>query len=152
MFALPCKHRWNKGRFSFIEVKKNTSENYFLFQMPPQNASDRSANQFSSSNQTNLYSELERRRTFVDWPVPFLPAASLASAGFYYLRIEDVVKCIFCGIEVGKWEPGDVPLKDHQKWSPTCKFVKNCAFENIPINESDNQNSDSGKAVINCML
>jgi len=57
----------------------------------------------------------------------------LAAAGFYYTKWSDVVRCAFCGVELGYWEEGDDPFKDHQRCSPSCGFIKGLFVGNIPI-------------------
>jgi E3 ubiquitin-protein ligase XIAP len=65
--------------------------------------------------------------------VPFMDAHRLSAAGFYYINQGDVVRCVFCGVEVGYWEEGDDPLRDHQRWAPSCGFVRGLQVGNIPI-------------------
>lgn len=77
--------------------------------------------------------ERERLKTFKDWPVMFLKPKILAAAGFYFLKREDVVKCIFCGVEIGQWQRGDIPMEEHLKWSPSCGFVLHLSVGNVPI-------------------
>lgn len=77
--------------------------------------------------------EKERLKSFDGWPVSFLSPSSMASAGFYYMKREDIVRCAFCGVEVGCWVEGDNPMQDHERWSPSCRFVKKMPVGNIPI-------------------
>lgn len=77
--------------------------------------------------------EGERLKTFAGWPSPYVTPTSLARAGFYYVRQEDLVRCAFCGIEIGKWEEGDDAMADHRKWSPDCDFVRRLDCGNVPI-------------------
>jgi len=37
-----------------------------------------------------------------------MEANKLAAAGFYFTNQCDVVRCAFCGIEVGHWEEGEM--------------------------------------------
>jgi hypothetical protein len=37
----------------------------------------------------------------------------LAAAGFYFTNHSDLVRCFFCGVEMGHWEEGDDVLKEH---------------------------------------
>ncbi|KAL1131906.1 hypothetical protein AAG570_011517 [Ranatra chinensis] len=69
----------------------------------------------------------------------------MAAAGFYYLKRGDVVRCIFCGVEVGQWVDGDDPMVDHRKWSPACKFVRSPnSVGNIPIEEGPTEDDNCG--------
>lgn len=81
----------------------------------------------------NLKSEADRCKTFDTWPVLFLDSNRLAAAGFYYLRRDDVVRCIFCGVEIGCWEEGDDPFRDHQRWSAACPYLRKLPVGNIPL-------------------
>lgn len=93
-------------------------------------------------NTANFNREVERLKTFEGWRVPFLSANQMAAAGFYYTKRDDVVRCAFCGVEVGSWEEGDNPMHDHQRWSPACRFLRKFPVGNVPIN-SDNGTPDN---------
>ena len=71
-----------------------------------------------------LKSEVDRRKTFKYWRVPFMDVNQLAAAGFFFTNRGDVVRCAFCEVEVGQWVEGDDAFKDHQRWRPSCTFVK----------------------------
>jgi len=80
----------------------------------------------------NLKSEVDRRKTFKHWHVPFMDVNQLVAAGFFFTNRGDVVRCAFCGVEVGHWVEGDDAFKDHKRWSPSCEFVKGLFAGNIP--------------------
>ena len=95
----------------------------------------------------NLRKESERLKTFSDWPVKFLESKKLASAGFYFLKHADKVRCIFCGVEIGNWRPGDDPVNDHARWSNGCPYLNKQPVGNIPLDSDDDDHSsdrDSG--------
>ncbi|KAF6216506.1 hypothetical protein GE061_000848 [Apolygus lucorum] len=71
------------------------------------------------------YSEQDRAATFHNWPHTAPTPVDLARAGFYYTGRFDVCRCAYCNIEVGRWFAEDVPAADHERWSPTCKFLRN---------------------------
>lgn len=97
--------------------------------------------------------ELERLKTFERWPVSFLSPSIMAAAGFYYLNRDDVVKCAFCGVEVGCWVEGDNPKQDHQRWSPSCSFVRNLPTGNVPIDGNNSSNlRDNGELEFNTSI
>nr|CAD7199114.1 unnamed protein product [Timema douglasi] len=77
--------------------------------------------------------ESERRKTFRRWPVPFMDPDKLAEAGFYYLNKDDIVRCAFCGVEIGHWEEGDDAMRDHQRWGPHCPFLRKFSVGNVPL-------------------
>ena len=72
------------------------------------------------------YSILRHRlNSFRNWPrhrsqTPLL----LASAGFYMIEMyRGLVRCFCCKLELRDWEPGDVAMYEHEKYSPTCTFI-----------------------------
>lgn len=78
--------------------------------------------------------EDERLKTFEKWPVSFLRADVLARNGFYYLGRGDEVRCAFCKVEIMRWEEGDDPAADHQRWAPQCPFLRRRAgVGNVPL-------------------
>jgi hypothetical protein len=86
----------------------------------------------------NMKSEADRRRTYEKWQVPFRDKNHLSAAGFYFPPRGDVVRGAFCGVEGGRWEEGDDAFTDHQRWSPSCGFIKGLIVGNIPVG-SDGQ-------------
>ncbi|XP_045615477.1 baculoviral IAP repeat-containing protein 7 [Procambarus clarkii] len=91
--------------------------------------------------QSALLLESVRRQTFADWTVPFVDPDQLAKAGFFYLRTEDHVQCVFCQGIVGYWDPGDHPEVEHRKHFPNCPFVTGVATGNVPRVSTDTQDS-----------
>ena len=67
----------------------------------------------------------------------------LAAAGFFFTNRGDVVRCAFCGVEVGHWVEGDDTFKDHQRWSPSYRFVRGLFEENIPAAPKTSQQHTS---------
>ncbi|XP_071546768.1 baculoviral IAP repeat-containing protein 7-like isoform X2 [Panulirus ornatus] len=88
--------------------------------------------------QSALLIESVRRQTFTNWTVPFIDPDKLAEAGFFYLRTQDHVQCVFCQGIVGFWDPGDEPKVEHNKHFPNCPFVTGVATGNIPRANPDN--------------
>ena len=91
----------------------------------------------------NFKSEVDRRKTFQYWRVPFMDVNQLAAAGFFFTNRGDVVHCAFCEVEVGQWLEGDDAFKDHQRWSPSCAFVKKLFVGNIPAPPKTSQQQPS---------
>ncbi|EDV96091.1 death-associated inhibitor of apoptosis 1 [Drosophila grimshawi] len=77
--------------------------------------------------------EDERLKTYTNWPVPFLDCHTLAKTGMYFTNEDDKVKCYFCEVEIGRWEPGDQPVSEHLRWSPNCPLLRRRPTNNIPI-------------------
>ena len=96
---------------------------------PPQ--PQRSSNK--SVSPLNMKKEADRRKTYESWSIRFMDPHRLSAAGFYYTNESDNVRCAFCSVEVGRWEEGDDPFRDHQRWSPSCPFVRGLPVGNIPI-------------------
>jgi hypothetical protein len=67
----------------------------------------------------------------------------LAAAGFLFTNTGDVVRCAFCGVEVGQWEEGNDVFKDHLRWSPSCAFFKGLFVGNIPATTETTQQQPS---------
>lgn len=87
----------------------------------------------NGDEQLDMKIELNRLKTFERWPVSFISPSVLAKAGFYYMKVDDRVKCEFCKVEIGRWEQDDDPNVDHQRWAPNCPFLRHRPVGNIPI-------------------
>lgn len=83
-----------------------------------------------------LKSEQVRLATFKDWPrsAPVKPE-DLARDGFYYLKKEDHVKCIFCNLVLKCWDKGDVVRTEHGKFNPNCPYLLHHQCGNVPIHK-----------------
>jgi len=57
--------------------------------------------------------EVDNRKTYETWRVPFTDANQLAAAGFYFTHLSVVVRCVFCGVERGYLTDGDDAIKEH---------------------------------------
>lgn len=79
-------------------------------------------------------SEEERLKSFERWPLDFIDKRVLAQTGMIYTGDGDKVKCYFCDVEIGRWEPIDHPVQEHMKWSPNCPLLRRRTVNNIPIN------------------
>jgi len=78
--------------------------------------------------------EENRLRTFNEkWPHNFITGKELAKAGFFFTKVGDCVRCAFCGVTVGKWEPHDDAFEEHKKWEPRCRFVQGIDRKNVPL-------------------
>ncbi|KAL1781661.1 baculoviral IAP repeat-containing protein 3 [Sigmodon hispidus] len=69
--------------------------------------------------------ELYRLSTYSAFP-PGVPVSerSLARAGFYYMGVNDKVKCFCCGLMLDNWKQGDSPVEKHRQLYPSCSFVQ----------------------------
>lgn len=82
---------------------------------------------------TDYRFEAARLDSFADWPVSFIDPKKLAAAGFFYTKEGDKVKCFECSVIISNWEDGDDPMKDHQRWSGRCRFIRNRSCGNVPL-------------------
>ncbi|KDR19613.1 death-associated inhibitor of apoptosis 1-like [Zootermopsis nevadensis] len=98
----------------------------------------------------NLKSEAERLKTYEKWSIVFMDPHALSAAGFYYTNQGDVVQCVFCGVQVGQWEEGDAPFTDHQRWAPSCGFVRGMPVGNIPINSDGHPETQESRSYDVC--
>lgn len=71
----------------------------------------------------HLYKESARLATFNDWISPAVTPADLAQAGFYFRQYRDIVKCVFCKLEVLNWVEGDSAMGEHYSFNPWCRFL-----------------------------
>lgn len=90
----------------------------------------------AAKQQLDLNIEENRLKTFENWNVAYIDKYLLALLGFYYYGPGDMVKCYFCGVEIGMWEEGDDILTDHMRWSPNCNLIRRNQTNNVPINEA----------------
>lgn len=79
-----------------------------------------------------MYIEQNRLASYSGWQCKFLQPQDLAKKGFYYTHVNDVVRCAFCGIEIGHWEEGDSIDLDHRRYSEHCSFLNNRS-RNVPL-------------------
>ncbi|KAK3577415.1 hypothetical protein CHS0354_032262 [Potamilus streckersoni] len=84
-------------------------------------------------------SEKARLASFHHFPVISVQPEELAQCGFYSLHSGDKVKCIFCGVVLKSWEPGDIVEVEHRKFSPNCPFLCGENVGNIPIAKKSKQ-------------
>ena len=53
----------------------------------------------------------------------------LARHGFYYLSVDDLCKCFYCGVEIFRWEYDDCPIEEHYRLCKDCDLndcLKRC--------------------------
>jgi baculoviral IAP repeat-containing protein 7/8 len=74
-----------------------------------------------------------RLQSFENWPSPYIRPADLAAAGFYYTKQIDRVRCFECSTEICRWEDGDDPMVEHQRWGGRCRFIRKLPCGNVPI-------------------
>ncbi|XP_006021703.1 baculoviral IAP repeat-containing protein 7 isoform X2 [Alligator sinensis] len=73
---------------------------------------------------SSMWCEERRLRTFQHWPDSNpVSAPDLAKAGFFFLGPGDRVQCFCCGGILRSWEAGDVPMLEHLKFFPSCRFA-----------------------------
>lgn len=89
-----------------------------------------------ASVSVSYHTEVARLESFRNWTVLFINKAELARYGFYYVGPNDMVKCYFCRVEIGLWEPNDNVLSEHLRWSPYCPLLRKRQTNNVPIDAS----------------
>lgn len=77
--------------------------------------------------------ELERLKTFGNWPHSFIDPGILAKTGFYYTGYYDQVTCHFCDIALNYWQRGDGEVGEHRRWSPECDLLQRRNTNNVPL-------------------
>lgn len=81
--------------------------------------------------------EVDRLSTFNEWTITFIDKNILAKVGFYFLKVDDKVKCHFCKIIVKNWKTEDHPVEEHMKWSSSCPLMRRRTTHNIPIDPEE---------------
>jgi len=118
-----------------MSVECTSSDDFVYVPLPPS----------MNLKQLNLIIEVDRRKTYETCSVPFMDANQLAAAGFYFTDQSDIVRCVFCGVEIGYCTDGDGALKEHRRWSPSCSFAKGLHVGNIPILSNNRPEKSSQK-------
>lgn len=75
---------------------------------------------------TLMLTESERLATFrLKWPHGwhYVSTEEMAKCGLYFTGTNDNVKCAFCNVKIHQWQFGDIPIKEHFKFSPKCPFL-----------------------------
>lgn len=91
---------------------------------------------FEKEIDNTLFRTYEKRlSSFKRWKGKLNPEV-LASAGFYYLSVQDACKCFYCGAEIFEWAYDDYPIEEHYKLWKNCDLIEclrlseNKKFEN----------------------
>lgn len=92
--------------------------------------------QTGTSVSVSYHTEVARLESFRGWTITFISKTELARYGFYYVGPNDMVKCYFCRVEIGLWEPNDNVLSEHLRWSPYCPLLRKRQTNNVPIDAS----------------
>ena len=82
-----------------------------MIEPPRQRPSHRQQPNCKSMPTLNMKSEADRRKTYKDWHVLFMDKNYLAAAGFYFTKCGDVVRCVFCGVDLGYLKEGDYAMQ-----------------------------------------
>ena len=64
-----------------------------------------------------------RLKTYAHWRGK-TNAVTMARAGFFYIGVQDITECFFCGVMIYKWNYHDSPYGEHEKFSPSCIYIK----------------------------
>jgi len=65
-----------------------------------------------------------RLKSFTHWPSHLKQTPRMmAEAGFFYLGVNDHVKCFHCDGGLRNWEPNDDPWMEHAQWFPRCGYL-----------------------------
>lgn len=71
------------------------------------------------------FTKEQRLLTFETWPIEHIVSKEkLAENGFIYLGRGDEVRCVYCKVEIMRWEVGDDPVQHHRRWAPQCILNK----------------------------
>jgi Inhibitor of Apoptosis domain len=125
-------------------VTKMTPSEWLLF-------SNGAPSDFKTFNPSNALVGLDmkdannRLKTFEGRPEEYIDPRRLASAGFYYGKVDDIIKCPFCKREMREGDMMYTPLEEHKTLSPDCPYIGRKRVGNIVLSPS----AKKSKAVSN---
>ncbi|XP_014228800.1 death-associated inhibitor of apoptosis 1-like isoform X1 [Trichogramma pretiosum] len=90
-------------------------------------------NEVDDAGNMDFRFEEVRLQSYENWPSPYVRPSDLAAAGFYYTKEIDRVRCFECSTEVCRWEDGDDPMVEHQRWGGRCRFIRKLPCGNVPL-------------------
>ncbi|XP_060588221.1 baculoviral IAP repeat-containing protein 7-A-like [Ruditapes philippinarum] len=94
---------------------------------------------------TNYVTEESRLRSFTNWSHENeRQTHALADAGFFYVGIQDCVRCYSCGIGLRGWSDDDDPWIEHVRFSPECQHVR----QQKPELNTDHRQEESSSDLI----
>ena len=67
---------------------------------------------------------------------------TLARCGFYYLAVDDLCKCFYCGAEIYRWDYNDCPIEEHYRLCKNCD-LNICLKRSKTVRENISENSKS---------
>jgi baculoviral IAP repeat-containing protein 7/8 len=87
----------------------------------------------------DLLKESDRLRSFRDnkWNDSHVRASDLARLGCYFFKSPDLVRCIFCYVQLSEFASNDDALKEHLRFSPNCPLLRRCETRNEPIDRDE---------------
>lgn len=113
-----------------VALIKNVENNHH-----PARLDSGSIHHIEHSTRSEYNKEFKRLQTFNRWSKPYIAADKLARCGFYYYNGVDTVKCNFCKVEIGQFDIGDDPLREHKRWAPNCPLITKQPTDNVPLDE-----------------
>ena len=139
IFAIFRATQTERGQFSLYSatMPKFGETLLRLEYQPPPNTSLPQQYLSKDMQLLNMKSEADRRLTFEKWLVAFIDKNNLAEVGFYYTDHSDVECWVYCVAQIGLWQEGDDVLKEHQRCSPNCEFMRGLSVGNTPVGPSD---------------
>jgi hypothetical protein len=94
-------------------------------------------NRYINTSSYNLIKEYDRLKTFKDngFSNSSVNIEEAARCGLYYYRGDDIIKCQFCNIIIGKFIGHGSVSKIHKQVSENCPLLLNRYNENLPIRD-----------------
>ncbi|XP_061188566.1 uncharacterized protein LOC133196722 [Saccostrea echinata] len=141
--SLDISDSFGPSNLSLPMTQSNTLSDFGILRRPNQDILGQNCAPMSRSvrnTQEIPQTYTERMATFHNWPSHLRQCPmDMVDAGFYYTGRNDCVRCPYCNIGLYKWESSDIPLEEHARHSPDCKFIQQCrqrqqdlALENQP--------------------
>ncbi|XP_029430370.1 baculoviral IAP repeat-containing protein 1-like isoform X2 [Rhinatrema bivittatum] len=80
-----------------------------------------------------MRSESQRLKSFLSFdPSSTWSPQEMARAGFYSTGVKDSIQCFCCGLVLCAQSISETPMRRHQKFLPTCEFLREKDAGNVP--------------------
>lgn len=135
-FCRVCIRHWEPGDLAFRRHRRESPACSLVLGTCTSNVTLEDVPQYEREEDPakDMHFEALRLATFSTWPAQLaISASELASAGFYYAGVGDVVRCFACGGTLNDWEPGQMAQQRHAECFPDCLFVQNTGHNNVPV-------------------
>ncbi|RWS07542.1 baculoviral IAP repeat-containing protein 2-like isoform X2 [Dinothrombium tinctorium] len=124
-FTLKLKLNGNQQSFIFCGNEEMCGNIEIIFKESFYNSDDKTTEPNQDMNRLKKIMRNKQKRldSFKNWPISYISKEEMADAGFYYLNNSDRVRCFTCDGVIHEWEHGDIPIEEHKRHFPNCRFL-----------------------------